>query len=157
MSPERKTTGSTLQQDRRMTLEPERHLYMCQPARVYKNCKHITICMQVGHASTSKNTRKSKKRNEKKIQSKKDLRESYTACSPTPFISAISYSPPSLCKPRSRPLPRDGLPLSTGGSDELPDDCPAPLPAIPPKLIGLSSRHWQAQIPPKVIREALAN
>jgi hypothetical protein len=62
------------------------------------------------------------------------------------FIVTISYSPaPSL--PRPLPLPLDSpSPSSTAGGFAA---------ALPPKLMGFSSRHWQAQMPTDVMTAAL--
>ena len=68
-------------------------------------------------------------------------------------IPTISYSP-APSRPLPLPLPLDWpTPSSSPGSAS----CAVPIvfPVLAPKLIGRSSRHWQAQVPMETIKVAL--
>lgn len=68
-----------------------------------------------------------------------------TLLSPSTLKLVISYSPsPSL--PLPLPAPRDSPAASSA----------RPVCFFAPKLMGRSSRHWQAQTPKLVMRVALA-
>lgn len=126
-----------------------------QPARVYTI---IVVTMQRSAVSGSPKMKDKTKRLGRKCRP--SPQEHYTACSP--FISVSSYSPLPSPRCRPRPRPRDGKngsfsTSSVCGWNALEDDCAVPLPPAIPNVIGLSSRHWQAQIPRKVIRAALAH
>lgn len=70
---------------------------------------------------------------------------SHTELSPS-FMVTISYSP-ALSLPRPLPLPLvSPSPSSAAGGFAA---------ALPPKLMGFNSRHWQAHIPTEVITVAL--